>query len=90
MDAATAGLVGAAIGFSGNALITWINRYFDEKKARCELKLKTAFDYWQTAFQAAISKGSENVPFEAFFLHAVQIMELTERKDLSADEFIVD
>jgi hypothetical protein len=89
MDAATAGLlgtaIGAAIGFFGNASITWINRSFDEKRARRELKTKTAFDYWQTAFQK-----TEAVPFEASFFLAIKIMELTERKHLSEEEFVAE
>jgi hypothetical protein len=48
MDAAAAGLVGAAIGFLGNALVTWINKHFDERKARRELLIKTASDYFSS------------------------------------------
>ena len=29
MDAATAGTIGAAVGFIGNSLISWINRHFE-------------------------------------------------------------
>jgi hypothetical protein len=29
MDAATAGITGAAVGFIGKSLITWINRHFE-------------------------------------------------------------
>jgi hypothetical protein len=45
MDAAAAGLIGAALGFFGNAVVTWINRHYDESKARRELMIKTAWDY---------------------------------------------
>jgi hypothetical protein len=83
MDAATAGLLGVAIGLIGNAVITWINRRFDEKRSSRELKTKTAFDYWKAAFEK-----SERVPFEASFFLAVKIMELTERKHLSEEEFV--
>jgi hypothetical protein len=40
MDAATAGLFGVAIGICGNALATWINKHFEERKARRELFIK--------------------------------------------------
>jgi hypothetical protein len=47
MDAATAALVGAALGFVGNAL-TWITKHFDERKAQRELIIKSAWDYYTT------------------------------------------
>jgi hypothetical protein len=90
VDAVTAGFLGTVLGATVGTVGTLITKYFDERKARREVIQKTAFEYWQTTFQAALTKGPPEVPFEAFFLHAVQIMELAERKDLAQDEFIAE
>ena len=89
MDAATAALAGTGIGLLGNALVTWINRHYDERKARRELMYKTGFDYWKTAFEAAQVIGNRNVPFEAFFLYGIELMELSEDKTLSKEQRLV-
>jgi hypothetical protein len=48
MNAATAGLVGAAIGFGGNAVVTLITKHYEERKARREILVKTAWDYFSS------------------------------------------
>jgi hypothetical protein len=60
MPAATAGLIGAALGFCGNSLVAWINRHFDERKARRELLVKTAWDYFSSRYETAKVTGGRN------------------------------
>ena len=82
MDAATAGLIGAAVGFLANALVTWINRHFDERKARRELMIKAAWDY----YALTLNKSQPEVPtapFSTYLFHTVKTVELAMRKNLS-------
>ena len=67
MDAATAGLIGVVIGSLANTVVTWINKHFEERKASREFRQKTAFDYWQTAFQAAIEQRAQLCPSRPHF-----------------------
>jgi hypothetical protein len=89
MNAAIAALAGAGIGFVGNALTTWINRYFDEKKARRELAVKTACDQWATEFNGRINKsGGRLAPLEVYLFHTLKVVDLATRKNLSNEEII--
>jgi hypothetical protein len=88
MDAATAALIGAAIGFLGNALVTWITKHFDERKARRELMLKTAWDYYSSrlelAKEVAKERGRGNFPpFSTFLFHTIRTVDLALRENLS-------
>ena len=75
MDAATAGLIGAAIGFFSNALVTWINKHFDERKAQRELLVRTSWDYYlsrsELAKEVAKERGGSSgfSPFSVFLFH---------------------
>jgi len=87
MNAATAALLGAGIGILGNLALTWINKHFDEKKARRELLIKTSWDHFSTL--AEWTKGQRVAPFEAFLFHTMKVIELALNKNLS-DEQIVE
>lgn len=88
-DAATAALVGAAIGFVGNALVTWINKHFDERKARREIILKSAWDYYATRLEIAKDwakvrpEGAPIPPFSTFLFYTTKVVDLALRKNLS-------
>jgi hypothetical protein len=88
MDATTAALLGAAIGFLGNAVVTWINKHFDERKAQRELMLKTAWDYYSSRLELAkeVAKergGGHFPPFSTFLFHTIRTVDLALRKNLS-------
>jgi hypothetical protein len=87
MNAATAGLIGAAIGAAsgilGNILATWINKHFDERKAQRELMIKTAWDYYSSDLEVAKSDGGALLPPETFIFYTVKIVELAMHKGLS-------
>jgi hypothetical protein len=91
MDATTAALLGAAIGFLGNALLTWINKHFDERKARRELIVKTAWDCYSTRLEPAKERaregGAGRFPlFSVFLFHTIKTVDLALRKNLSNEE----
>jgi hypothetical protein len=46
MNAAVAGFLGTCIGTFGTLAVTWLTKHYEEKKARRELMVKTAWDYW--------------------------------------------
>jgi hypothetical protein len=88
MDATTAALLGAAIGFLGNAVVTWINKRFDERKARRELMIKTAWDYYSSRREIAeeVAKergGGKFTPFSTFLFHTIRTVDLALRENLS-------
>jgi hypothetical protein len=81
MDATTAALLGAVIGFLGNAFVTWINKHFDERKAQRELMLKTAWDYYSSRLELAkeVAKergGGDFPPFSTFLFHTIRTVDL--------------
>jgi hypothetical protein len=76
MNAATAALLGAGIGILGTLVSTWINRHFDEKKARRELMVKTGWDHYSTLATFAKDKGGGIAPFETYLFHTLKIVEL--------------
>jgi hypothetical protein len=88
MDAATAALVGAALGFVGNALVTWINKHFDERKARRELIIKSAWDYYTTRLEITKALGGSFPPFETFLFYTTKVIDLALRKNLSNQEVL--
>jgi hypothetical protein len=89
MNAAIAALVGAGIGFAGNALTTWINRYFDEKKASRELVVKTAWDQWSTELQTRMKGGGGVLaPLEVYLFHTLKVIDLAAQKNLSNEEIV--
>jgi hypothetical protein len=88
IDSATFGLLGAVIGAVISQVGNLTTRVFDDRKARRELMYKTAFDYWKTAFEAAQVVNNRNVPFEALFLYAIELMEISERKKRSLQHFL--
>jgi hypothetical protein len=90
LPTAIAGFVGVLVGAFGTFAVTWLTKHYEEKKARRELRVKIAFDYWQTTFKTAQDKSREPIPFEAFFLHALHIIDLAERKNLSQDQFLAE
>ena|ERR1700731_1604238 len=90
LPTAIAGFVGVLVGSFGTFAVTWLTKHYEEKKARRELRIKTAFDYWKSAFEAAQAKGRDTVPFEAFFPFALQIIDLAERKGLSQEQFMAE
>jgi hypothetical protein len=90
MNAALAGLLGTiAGGFIGSAA-TFINRYFDEKKARRDLMVKTAWDQWSTGFEWIKSRGGQLPPLEVYFFHTLKVVELAARKNLSNEQIIAE
>lgn len=87
MDSAIAGLLGAAIGFAGNAVVTCINKHYDEKKARRELLVKTAWDHYSSVSELAKTKeGGVLMPFELFVLHTTRVIELALRAQFLSNE----
>ncbi|MGA8656448.1 MAG: hypothetical protein WB586_09890 [Chthoniobacterales bacterium] len=88
VDSATATLLGTILGAAISQLANLINGYFGERKARRKLMYKTAFDYWKTAFDAAQASNNKNVPFEALFLYATELMAISERKYRSKEVFL--
>jgi len=88
MNAAIAALAGAVIGFVGNALSTWINRYFDEKKARRELMVKTAWDQWSTEFNRIRSSPARLAPLEVYLFHTLKVVDLATRTNLSNEQIV--
>jgi hypothetical protein len=89
-NAAIAALAGAVIGFVGNALSTWINRYFDEKKARRELMVKTAWDQWSTEFNRTRSSPARLAPLEVYLFHTLKVVDLATRTNLSNEQIVVE
>jgi hypothetical protein len=83
MNAAVAGFLGTCIGTFGTLAVTWLTKHYEEKKARRELMVKTAWDYWAKGFDAAQTRGAQTAPFEAFMFHALKIIELADHKSLS-------
>jgi hypothetical protein len=89
MDAAAAGLIGAALGFLGNALVTWINKHYDERKAQRELMIKTSWDYYVSVGEAGKNiPGGILMPFEVFILYTPRVVELALRENLSNEEIV--
>ena len=86
MDSATAALIGAAFGASGGIAGNLIKSYFDERKARRELMLKTAYDFWQSVYQEARDSKVQIDPFETFVFHITKVLELAERKNLTNEK----
>jgi hypothetical protein len=50
------------VGSFGTFAVTWLTKHYEVKKARRERRIKTAFDYWKSAFEAAQAKGRDTVP----------------------------
>ena len=69
--------------------MTCINRHYDERKARRELLVKTAWDYFSSKFEIAKLTGGALAPFEVFVFYTVKVVELAVRKNLS-DEKTLD
>ncbi len=88
MDAATAALFGAGIGIFGTLVSTWINRHFDEKKARRELMVKTAWDHYSTFAEFTKTKGGALAPFETYLFHTLKVIEIALSKNLSNEEIV--
>jgi len=88
MDAATAGLVGAAIGFGGNAVVTWITKHYEERKARREILVKTAWDYFSSHSDLAKNLDVTLMPFELYIFYTVKVVELALRENLSNQEVL--
>jgi hypothetical protein len=89
MDAATAGLLGASLVLLGNAVVTGINRYFDERKSRRNLMINTAWDYYVSVGEAAKNvPGGILMPFEVFLLYTPRVVELALRENLSKEEIV--
>jgi hypothetical protein len=86
MNAAIAGLIGTALGASGGIAENLIKSYFDERKARRELMLKTAYDFWRSVYDEARAKSVQIDPFETFVFHTMKVLELTERSDLTNEK----
>jgi hypothetical protein len=89
MDAATAGLLGAAIGFCGTAVVTWITKHYEERKARREILVKTAWDYFSS--RSDLAKNIRNatlMPFELYIFYTVKVVELALRENLSNQEVL--
>jgi hypothetical protein len=83
MNAAIAGLIGTALGASGGIVGNLIKSYFDERKARRELMLKTAYDFWRSVYEEARAKNVQIDPFETFVFHITKVLELAGRKNLT-------
>src|SRR2546430_10055566 len=88
MNAATAALLGAGIGIFGTLVSTWINRHFDEKKARRELMIKTGWDHYSTVAKFAKETGGGIAPFETYLFHTLKVVELALNKDLSNEQIV--
>jgi hypothetical protein len=82
---AAIGVIGTAIGIFGNALVTWINRHFDERKARRELMIKTAWDYYSSRLELAKDGKLRGPlpPFSNILFLVTRIVDLGLRENLS-------
>src|SRR5258707_3295106 len=88
MNAATDALFGAGIGIFGTLVSTWINRHFDEKKARRELMVKTSWDHFSALNQWTKAHGGTMAPFETYLFHTIKVIELALNKNLSNEQIV--
>lgn len=88
MNAATAALLGAGIGIFGTLISTWINRHFDEKKARRELMVKTSWDHYSTLAEFTKAQGGRLAPFETYPFHTQKVIELALNESLSNEQIV--
>jgi len=88
MNAATAALLGAGIGIFGTLISTWINRHFDEKKARRELMVKTSWDHYSTLAEFTKAQGGRLAPFETYLFHTQKVIELALNESLSNEQIV--
>jgi hypothetical protein len=65
--------------------VTKFLRYHDRKERR-QLMVKAAWDYWSKGFDAAQSWNAQTAPFEAFMFHALKVIELSQRRELSDEQ----
>ena len=86
---AAIGVIGTAIGILGNLLMTWINRHFDERKAR-RLMIKTAWDYYSSRLELAkAGKASGRLPpFSNILFLIIKIVDLGLRENLSNQQIL--
>jgi hypothetical protein len=87
-DAAIAALAGAGIGIFGTLGSTWINRFFDERKARRELLIKTSWDHFLTRAEITKVKGGELARFETYVFYTLKVIDLALTKNLSNEQIV--
>jgi hypothetical protein len=89
MNAATAGLIGTAIGsLSSGAvaiIILLINKRSEERRQMRELGMKAAIDNWRSHFEDFKQKGGSLPPVEVYIVHMVKLFEMLGSKNLTAD-----
>ena len=89
MNAATAGLIGTAIGSlsSGSVaiIILLINKRTEERRQMRELAMNAAMDNWNKKFEDFKQRGGSMPPVEVFIIHMVKLFEMLGSKNLTAD-----
>jgi hypothetical protein len=89
--AATAGLLGAAVGGFSTIGITYINRRFDDRRHLREIAISTAITHWEKERDWAVIIGERtNKPvtvaaLDVYIVHMLQLAELVSNKTLTSD-----
>jgi hypothetical protein len=92
IDAATAGLLGAAIGALASGvtgvLITYITKRSEERRQLREIAFKTAIENWNYVCKIASQHGAPMLPLEVFILHMVKFSEVITSGDVTEENLV--
>ena len=68
--------------------ITWVTKYYEEKRSKRDLFLNAAIANWNRAFEIATArgKGEPVVPLEYFIFHMTKMGKFITDEDMNVDE----
>lgn len=89
MNAATAGLIGTAVGALGSGatavIITLINKRSEERRQLREVAFKAGIENWNYVCKLATQYHAPTLPLEVFILHMLKLSEVMTSGDVTAE-----
>ena len=90
IDAATATVLGAAVGAAVAGVFTvfnlWLARRSDERRQIRELAVRAAIENWKYYDEAAKQLGQESPPLDIYILHASRLVSAIDGRELTPVE----
>jgi len=92
MNAATAGLLGTALGALASGataiFITHITKRSEERRQLREIAFKTAINNWDYVCKLSAQYGVATLPLEVFIIHMLKLSELLTSGDVTEENLV--
>jgi hypothetical protein len=92
MNAATAGLLGTALGARASGataiFITHITKRSEERRQLREIAFKTAINNWDYVCKLSAQYGVATLPLEVFIIHMLKLSELLTSGDVTEENLV--